>query len=412
MARVEQIDEKQVNTYCAYGALIIFVVGELLFRYSTLNSSHPLFASFKFIDLFDCASMCLAAIAIITRPQKMSAGQAVLAGIGIAVLLVSAILVEDYRILCSYALLIAISNQDLKRICGLYGYTILLVVAIVVVLSTIGALLNKDVIPNSRLVFTYGFGHPNTTGSLLMAGALPLAYYFWNRRLWWVPSIIALICSVFSYLLLSSHACFAILLAMAILFVIGHEPHIRQFGPLPTRVFFPVLLITPMMLMTIMLLLTVCYDANNPLFVLINKLIHGRPAFAHNYYVDNGGFTVFGARFASKSSYHSGLPFASVDCGYSRLALVTGLLPMCVLLVTYIAAIRKLSKESPHFLIFFAFMLASLHMVVEGVQVYIVTGFAILFVSAAFARNESDFSGPHDNTLSQTRASRSHKEIS
>ncbi|HAM16882.1 MAG TPA: hypothetical protein DCP91_13730, partial [Eggerthellaceae bacterium] len=316
--------------------------------------------------------------------RALSSGQIALFVITLTLLVFSSAYTNDYLLVHTCVIMVAVGGIRLRRLCDVYSLALLAMISVVLVLSTLGIIYNKDVIPNSRLVFSYGLGHPNGIGSLLFACCAALAYSCWYRRTWWVSLAVSAISSVFSYVFLSSHAAAAVLAALAIAVVVGHAMRRRGADLVPGKVFFATLTVLPFLMLLAMIVSTAFYSADNPVFALFNKLLHERPHFAHQYYSSHGGFTLFGAKYASVSNYHTGLPFTSVDCGYSRLALCVGAFAFVAMAATYVVAVRKLSRDNPHFLVMVILLLCSAYLMVETAQLYLASGVMAIFVSQAF----------------------------
>ena len=287
---------------------------------------------------------------------------------------------------CSFFVVLAVSQVSLKRLCSAYSLIVLSIVVIAVILSLTGLLWNKDVIPNSRLVYSYGFAHPNTFGPILFSAIAAVAYVFWDKRVWWIPAALAIICAAFAYFLLSSNASFAILLLLAIVIVVGHIAWLNhRLANASSLALFILLLAIPLVVLCIMVVCIAFYDASNPFFSWLNSALHARPAYAHQYFDMYGGFTWLGRKYMSVASYHNGLPFAAVDSGYGQLTLVAGLVPSIALAVVYVVAAWRLSHDCRRFLVFAIILIAAFYLMVESIMLYLPAGIALIFLSRAFA---------------------------
>ena len=378
------IDRTNLGEKLALCALVFYIATELLFRYSALIISYPVISTSNMLIWCEYAAMGMAIAAIILRPRSISPYQAILAAATFALLLFSSSRTLDYRLVHGLIILFAVSGIDLRKLCSAYYMTTMPIIAIVMLLAVIGLEHNVDVIPNSRLVFSYGFQHPNTTGCLLFSALGAMAYAHWESKTWIAPCLLSGVAGVFCYAFLSSHASAALLLALAAITAFGHTKPGTKLAKIPHKPGFALLACVPLLLMGIALACTAFFDSANPFMNWFNGIVHGRPLLAHNYYLGHDGFTLFGREYSPTVDYHSGLPFTSVDSGYSFLPLVTGIIPMLLLFANYLAASWQLLKKPSNYFVVMILLMQSFYFLVEFVPALLVLNFSVLFISEAY----------------------------
>ena len=383
-------------------SLVIYIASQLLFRYSTLAITYPVIGELQLRDAFTNVAMAFAIAAIAVKPHGLHLWQGVLVAVTLMVLMYSAYRTNDYRIVQGYMVIVAVAGIDLDRLCKVYFLTVMPILIIIVLLSLVGLEYNMDSIPNSRLVFSYGFSHPNQIGGLLFSAIGAMAFTCWDKPSWKAPLILAVAAAVFSYVSLSSHASAGLLATLALVILVGHVPKISRVTNIPRKAYIAILVVVPLCFLGLMLVCTAFYDAGNPVCEWLNKFIHGRPNHAHEYYVSNHGFTHLGREYVSTSSYHSGLPFASVDSGYDKLAMVYGLFTMYVLIVTYLACVWKTAFHKKRFFIMCVFLMNSAYLLVESIPLFVTANFGVLFLSQAFTNAEPE-AQDHDDHISRAK---------
>jgi len=376
---------KTTGESLAICALSFYLITEMVFYCDTLLTTYPNLAACRPREICEAASMAMAISAIALRPRVVSRGMLLLIAVSAPVVLAASIETGDYRLAHGYVFLVAVAGISPARIGRVYYSCVLPIVILVVLLSIVGLLYNKDVIPNSRIVFSFGFGHPNALGAILFSTMSAMVYACWRERSWGVSVVATLTCAGFCYLCLSSHASAVALLLLAVAALVGHTRILSSHYYLPRRLFQVVMVAVPAILLALMLVGLVFFDADNPFFARMNSLLHGRLYYSNMYYLDHDGLSVFGRQFIYAGSYHNGLPFGNVDSGYCYLALVYGLAALCAVAVVYIAAVQKLSFSRPTFPVLAIVLISAMYLLLESYALYPMTSFASLLIAEAFA---------------------------
>lgn len=278
-------------------------------------------------------------------------------------------------------LLFAVSHMDPRRLCRSYGLALLFSIVVLMLGSLAGLLFMADDVPNGSLVYSYGFGHPNTPGGLLLSAIGALTYAYWDGGKWPVPFVLAAVCAIFAKLFLSSNSSAILLLAFACMNIAGHRVRTKRSRYLPRKVYIGLLLAVPAILASLMIILTINYKAFPRIAEVVNDLTHLRPYFAHNYLETNGGLTMFGRPYGAISHFRSGNYFSSVDCSYSFLVLVFGLATLFVCALVYARAVVRLGKSEERTFVMFSIILYAFYAVVETYPLYLFSNFTLILLA-------------------------------
>ncbi len=377
-----------VASVFAFASLVSFVLTQVLFRFGGVAE---LFGDDVTLDpcaVGEAVSFACALVSLALRREHVSTCGLAFIAASISLLLYSALQTGIFYLVHGYVILMALVYEDLDRIFRAYLLALLASFTLVVLLAIVGAIPNYDFIPNGRLVFSFGFNHPNTCAALLFNVAAASVCVLWDGRGWVFSLVLALFSAFFSYWTLSANAATVLNVLLALSCAIGHACPCLSENPLPRGPFRTTLIVIPALLLVAMMLCCARYDSANPLFSLLNNLTHARPYFAHSYFMRNCGFSLLGREYVTTSFYHSGLPFKNLDSGYCFLLLVHGLLVTAVLAVTYIAAVIRLPECERRFSVWVVIILSMTYLVVESFGLNLVSCFPLLIMSRVFARSD------------------------
>ena len=177
-------------------------------------------------------------------------------------------------------ILVLVSGCKMEDACKAYAVTGLVTMSAVMALTAFGVLYNRDVIPNDRLVFSFGLGHPNTAGVLLFSALAALTYSHWSKRQWAVPAALSAIAALFSYVVLSSHAATVLLACLGVANLVEHTCRV-MYSSFACKFVLVLSFAMPLLLFAFMVFGMVRYDAGNELWIRIDRALHGRILFAH-----------------------------------------------------------------------------------------------------------------------------------
>lgn len=365
-------------------ALVFYVVTNTIFVYCPFLETYPQLIAFNPIALCNCASLAFAATSIVLKPKVLLRSQMSLIVFSMAVFLVSASRTGDFRFAHACLMLTAVAGIDFTRISVTYYRAVLVTILVLMLMSILGAQYNKDVIPNSRIVFAFGFAHPNALGAFLFSAISAMSYTCWAKKTWPVPMVLAAVSALFCYFCLDSHASAAILGLLALSGLLGHSSVFRNRCSISRRAFVVVLIAVPAVLLATMLVSAKYYDSSNPVFACFNQLTHGRLYFGHHYYINHDGFTFLGRPLSSVTSYHNGMPFANIDSGYCFVPLVNGIASLLALAMIYITAILRLSRTAKNLAALSILLIAALYLLVESYALFPASSFAAILLAEAF----------------------------
>lgn len=368
-------------------ALSVYVFMQLLLRYSLLSSSLVgIDFSFAYM-LADRLPIALALFSIVMRARTKPAPKwlSVLAFVTFGPLFLSAELTGDYRLLFGSLILLALVGGDPDMSLRHYAIAAIMATLVLVILALLHVAVNRDVVPNARLVFSYGYGHPNSLGAVLFSITGALTYLTWEKKGWTLSLVMAGTASMFSYVVLSSHAPAAMLAFLFFATLLGHVFPIRKTIRLPRKTLQVLTLVLPLCLAAVMAVCTVRYNAESPAFSLLNKLLHGRPFYSNSYYLTSGGLSLFGRNLVPTNWYHTGVGFQQVDSGYSYFILVYGLTTFFSSFLLYGKSVLGLeAKSGRQCFLFLVILVEAAYLLVECHSLYLPGNFALLFLAMAF----------------------------
>ena len=260
-----------------------------------------------------------------------------------SLLLVSAGRSVDWRLVVAFLFALTAAKVARESLCRAFGIAALSATVLVMALTLAGGIENVDCVPNDRLVFAYGLGHPNGLGFILFSALSAMALS--SRRARKLVMGLSLVAAAFSYVVLSSNASAVVNLMLFVSIVVSGCCGRLDMARVPKSAYMTILLLLPTILLIGMAFLTVAGEGAEPVYSLVNRLSHGRPFFAHKYFLENGGLSLLGDRYAYESHVHNGVGFNGVDSGYCYLLLVLGVVVTGVLAAWYVLAARRLTLE-------------------------------------------------------------------
>ena len=354
---------------CAHALLGIFVFGAIMFKQAGVRLTmpwHPWTVWSTAVDAFACAAGILL---LVTRTPRLRTSHIAAIALLLPLLLFSYSRCWDGGFVLSLFVAVSVSRLDLRQLCRTYAVAALFAVVVSMALSFAGILPKLAVVPNARVVFTYGYPHPNTTGALIFGALSALTYAEWHRT-WRAVTALSVVSGILTYVALSSHAAAASCILLACSNLVGHLGAVESLSASSPQIHRVPLIVIPLILLGGMLVLTAIYDADNALMARINSLTHNRVHYAHAYYVELGGFTAFGRPELTADMYNGGSSFWGVDSGYSYFALDYGLIPLAVLAALYLARTRRLA-ERHDFALTIIILLGFLYLVIERAPLYL-----------------------------------------
>ena len=376
---------KQLACYLSRIALAFFVFTQIITLCSTFPTSIPQIP-WQGID-FACKafSLAFALISMMLRAERLNAARATLLAAVIGTLFLSATRSAAVNLLAGLIIIASAADDDWEELCLIHCRATILAVVVVILASLGGLLSNHDFIPNGRLVFAYGFTHPNGLGGLLFSAAGSMTCARWKGHAPVLPLVFSGCCAAFSYVALSSNASAALCGAVFVINVLGLViPKVRN-ATMPRRITCIAILFVPAALLAIMLVSAAHYDAGEKLFAALNSATHARPYYSHEYYKAAGGFTFAGAPMIARGARHAGATFWGLDSGYGHLALVYGLTATGVLSLTYGIASWRASRSGIDMATLTIILLCAFYLVVEPLPLSLHLSFSSLFLINTFA---------------------------
>lgn len=366
-------------------ACVLYVLGYVLFPLSTVSYVNAALRAAQPMTLVTGLAMSACVIVIMLKIHRMRSGVACMVAALIAVLALSAILTKDVRLLEGALLIIAATGIDKQRLVKWVAVALAAGIAVVVLASLCGQAWNKDVVPNDYLVFSYGFGHPNTLGAMLACLAAAILYVGWSHRAWVLSVAMAMLLALFSKTMLSSNTAAVLIFAYGAASVLGHLLGERLAVLLTKRARVLIACGIALVVMVGMLYLMVAYDNNNPVHVAINDLLHSRPYYGAEYYRAHGGFTILGRPYLSVTTYHQGTPFQSLDSGVMYMGGVYGLLPLLCGFVMFAYLVAHLPEDGRSFFVWAMIVLGILNLLTESTPLFVYANVTLLLLSDGLA---------------------------
>lgn len=363
-------------------AVATYVVSQIVTQCSTATASMPQLP-WQGIDMLgQSASIALAFLAIALN--RKGAAQATLLGCMACALLCSASRAIDFRLVAGFFVIASIAREDMQRACKLHCSATLFAVTLLMTASLLGIISNPDFMPNGRIVFGYGFRHPNTLGGLLFSASGALTFSKWRKGSLALPLVLSGTCAVFSYIGLSSNAAAALCGSLLTINLIGIVFPACRSVKVPNTIAIISFIGIPALLFLVMTATASGYDSANGAFAFINRVTHARPYYSHEYFNAAGGFTLLGAPTIVRYGHHSGGAFWGIDSGYSQLTLVYGMAVTALAACTYAIASWKASRRGVDLATTAIVILCALYLVVEPFPLFLYSNFALLFLENAF----------------------------
>lgn len=317
-------------------ALAAYVITSILFSHTQLLSSFSDLPVLMIRQIGDSLSIALACCSLCFRKREVSTLGFVAVSISAAVLFCSGQQAGDFRLFICLLVVASVSCLDIDLLGRIYGLLIILIVSFVILFSIMGVLYNPDFIPNGRVVFSYGFSHPNFLAGLLFSGNCALAVGYWKvPRAWHITLALSLLCSVFAFVSLSSRAGGVLCATLSIAILVFHIMPLDRLDRRIRWVGFFALVAVPLFALAVSLFYTVCFSKNSVLELQLNDLFNGRLFFAHKYYVEHGGISLWGRPNYGDMGLHNGQMMTIVDNGYAFLTLIFGALSTVVVSFAY-----------------------------------------------------------------------------
>ncbi|SER35279.1 hypothetical protein SAMN05216446_0482 [Parafannyhessea umbonata] len=353
----------------------------MMIAWSPIATASPELSALKLCYLSDALVMAVCILILFVRAGRWGVIGCLVLALGVTVMYLSAELSHSDSLMIDLLVVFTVSFVEPRRLCKTYAIVALISIVIVMLLSMTGAIIMREFIPNGRLVFAYGFGHPNTLGGLLLSALGALMYVYWDSRHWAISFVLAVVAAVFAKVTLSSNSAAALLVIVAFACFVGHIDATRSVVARLRRMWVPLLILAPTVLGLIMLLLTANHGGYGILADIVDRLTHLRPSFANQYYVANGGFTLFGRPYVHSSTYHNGLGFAAVDSSYSYMSLVNGMVALLACFVAYVVLVVRSRGKRVHPFAVAAILIYVVYGVVEGYPMYLHSNFTLLLLA-------------------------------
>lgn len=363
--------------------LVIFVLFHTFICMTTIRTSFPSFPWEALRVASDVAVVSACIILLSSRVPRLAACQMGLSFLAIAPLLYSSSRCGTDAYLISIFTAFCVVGDDLRKLCRGYACAMAAVIVMAIALSIVGILSNYGLFPNGRLVFSFGATHPNNLGALVFGFCTAMVYSEWEHA-WRSVAALCLGCGAFAYFILSSHASAILCISLVAITLVGHAQTFAFVRCAPEGAHRLLLLTIPTLIVLCMVLLTAIYDSNNGIMRALSSITHRRIHYAHEYYVELGGFTLFGRPELTATQYNGGVSFWGVDSGLCHFALVEGIVPLCMVTFAYLLAVPGMSRRRD-----FAFtaivLLGFFYLVVEGMSFELYATPWLLFVADGFA---------------------------
>lgn len=349
--------------------------------WGSIVRSNLVLASLHFDAIVRCIVLALCLLILARRSTRLNILFLCLSCFGMAALVVSAIFALDSFVLIDFLVVAAVSFVHPRKLCKTYLLAVSFAIAAVMFLSLVGYTPMVDVIPNGRLVFGYGFIHPNVLGGLFLSVVCAQTYYCWESKWWGLAPVEAVLFAAFAKAVLSSNASAILILFVGAIGVIGHFWNQSLWhGVRLGRASTTALIAVPLVLMLGMLVLVANYKGLDGVAAFADGITHYRPRFASNYYEANGGFTLFGRPFVSVPAHHNGGAFSAVDSAYAYFSLVFGIFPLIVCGASYVACIIRAKRGVVHPFLLVAILLFAVFALVEGLPMHLYSNVTLLLL--------------------------------
>ena len=375
--------EGLLPAWLSTASVVIYIVSKVLFGSTTLANSYPWLATSGLPALLECVALALACIGLIVRCSKLSFAQVLICCLAVSLSSISAVNTGDYLLLQDFIIIAAIPWDNIERLLKIYGLIVLSIIIATMIFAVFGCLYNKDVIPNERLVYAFGFSHPNTLGGILFSVTSALSLAYWKSKYWWIPNVLALLSAIFSFVALSSRTAAILCVLFSVLSILLHKLPMNNMST-TRRIMRVVIIAIPVALLFLMSFCSIWYDSSNPFFAFMDRITSYRPYYSHEYYTNVGSISLFGRPIEIPPHYHNGVPFQSLDSGYSYMIFVYGLGALVALLITYLYAVPMIVKSEYCLGFSLLIVMSSIYFLIERFPLYIAMSPAILLLSYAF----------------------------
>lgn len=363
--------------------LVLYISSQLIFKLSLLPESIPFVMEHQWLGVCENLTGVLSLVIVLGRRKAFCKGQLLLILVSTSVLILSYAVTSDGSILLGYLVVIAVSRLDIKRMMDAYAVTSSICLIAIITLSIFGLIYNKDTVPKNSIVFSYGFSHPNRLAGILVSLSIAITVSFYEKK-WQLAVLINGLITAFIFFALRSYTATGVSILGLIANAICHVQFARRLALQNRALYTTLTTLLPLALVLLMLYCTVAYDEGNLILKQFNSFVHARPRYAHDYFLSNGGLSLFGKQQVYTDSYRTGIMFQTVDCSYCYFALISGLIPLVLLGLNYLVAVRHLYRHRKRLLFAFVFAISAIYGVMELYPMYVCTNATLLLISAAF----------------------------
>ena len=386
---MKKCDKEKTWDVVSMALLVFYISSHLIFKLSVLPESVPFLRECQWLGFCENLTGVLSLVIVLGRRTVFCKGQLLLILVSASALILSYAITADGSILSGYLVVIAVSRIDIKKIMDIYAVTASICLTIIIILSVVGFIYNKDTIPKDSIVFSYGFSHPNRLAGLLVSLSIALTVSFHEKK-WLLSILINGLLAVFIFFVLRSYTATGVSILVLIDNTICHTQFTGRLTLLNKGAYATLTVLLPLVLVLLMLYCTVAYDENNIILKQFNSIVHARPRYANDYYLSNGGLSLFGKHQVYTDSYKTGIMFQTVDCSYCYFALITGLIPLITLGINYLVAVKHLFRCRNRLLFASLFAMSAIYGVMELYPMYVCTNATLLLISAAFFETVSN----------------------
>lgn len=371
----------------SYLAFIIYLASQFTLRFGILSQIGSV-ANIQIRSLieFSDAFVIALGIIIVTLNGFTFRVKGVLSTIVVTTLMIiSAEFSAENTILLNLIVIYVCSANSYENLFKCYFFTAVTCVLINVFIESV-FIFNKDACPNGRVVFSYGFTHPNRFSVILVSIAVALIVITRRYRNNLSVLVITVCISLFCKIVLSSNTGFIIALMLSIVTFVSNVKVINTTLNTVCRrqIYIVFSFFVPFICLISMLYLTANYDVDSHIHRLLNEILHGRVGFANSYYMNHDGFSILGKPYIVTSSYANGLPFQTVDCAYSYASIVYGLIPMLVSIVIYCKTVIIHLDRNYSYIIPLLISIESIYSLMENYTLCLAANSTLVFMIVVF----------------------------
>lgn len=224
----------------------------------------------------------------------------------------------------SFFFVMAGDDISIRRLCSIALVVFMIITIIVVILSSTGFIPNKVFVRGGVVRDSYGFNHPNTFGQALLEISLAISVLRYKK--FGAPEFLLIIFFAFiTWFLVDSRTSSMMIIMTALLFFVFSRP--RKYYRSQYLVYI-LLAVLVLLLIALSYYFMLFYSPSNPLHVLLNRVLSGRPFLSHGWFTWYPP-SLFGTHFASNIAgvyTTSGYTSSSimVDNAYSYLTIQFG----------------------------------------------------------------------------------------